>query len=555
MSEPVYDEDLVNLGYLNRVMTREEQTDGNISRNYGTRPNPPYYKGDTWVDGSIVYTCINTRKIGLYTASDWVTESGAKQIAESKNKTYTSQPVNYSVGDMWILQTDEDHKAGKKGDVLITTVGRTTYNEDDWVNMLSYGSIASINEVLGNIKEAIEKAQLYVANGTLTVAYEGTAPSINNGDLWYVTEDSQDYSAGEVYRYVDDDFIEITEQYLIDALAEINQTSITEDGQLQIFYMDREDIQTMELGDICVEEGVAYRYNGTKWVEIYTTRLQETIKELNTVTERTVSINTDLGEIRQTVSEISTTTDDLTSNIESINEQISDITQTQSSWIANFKKLGGNNLFYYDLDLWNSYSGLVEYTDTDMQNNSVSGRGYLVNAGTSNQNVFVANDTYTVSFKYKKIGSPLANTSVKINGTEYVLEEDEWTNFSQTIEVTTNHLEIEVVSDTNDSLLIADLMGNLGAEADVWTQNPNEVRTDTVKIGKGIEVSSSATNTKLKADSDGVRVVQVSDETNTVAEFTDKGTRTKELECEGQAQISGLLFQKVGNQTWISSLL
>lgn len=555
MSEPKYDEDYVNLGYLNRIMTREEQTTGNISRNYGSRPNPPYYKGDTWIDGSIVYTCINSRSIGLYTASDWVTESGATEIAESKNKIYLTQPSNYKVGDMWILQTDNDHKSGKKGDILITTVGRTEYDEDDWVNMISYGSIASINETLGNIKEAIEKAQLYIANGTLTVVYGDTVPTLNNGDLWYVTEDNGNYTAGEVYRYDGSSLVEITEDSVINSLAEIDQTLITEDGKLQIFYTDRENIESMSIGDICVEDGITYRYNGTKWVEIYTTRLQETIKELNTVTERTVSINTDLGDIRQTVSEISTTTDEITGNIESINQEISNIQQTQSSWIADFKKLGGNNLFYYDLDLWDSYSGLEEYTNTDIQNNSVSGQGYLVNAGTSKQNVEVQNDIYTVSFKYKKIGSSLANATVKINGTEYALEEDEWTTFSQTLEVTTNHIEVEFTSDTNETLYIADLMGNLGSTADVWTQNPNEVRTDTVKIGKGIEVSSSSTNTKLKANADGVKVVQAFDETNTVAEFTDKGTKTKELIVEDQAQISGLLIKQVGSQIWFSSLL
>ena len=203
---------------------------------------------------------------------------------------------------------------------------------------------------------------------------------------------------------------------------------------------------------------------------------------------------------------------------------------------------------------------LEEYTNTDIKNNTVSGRGYIVCEGsssqdTSNTNMAVPNGTYVVSFKYKKIGSTLANTSVKINGTEYELTETNWTDFKQTIEVTTNHIEVEFISDINNSLYVADLMGNAGEEAQIWTQNPNETRTETVKIGKGIEVSSSSTDTKLKADADGVRVVQASNESNVVAEFTDKGTVTKELIVKEQAQIAGLLIQQVGNQTWISSLL
>lgn len=556
MSEPKYDEDLVNLGYLNRVMSREEQTTGNISRNYGSRPNPPYYKGDTWIDGDIVYTCINTRTIGMYNANDWTTESGATEIAESKNKIYLTQPSNYKVGDMWILQTDNDHKSGKKGDILITTVGRSEYDADDWVNMISYGTIASINEVLGNINEAIKQLELAKESGTLTIVYSDTEPSVVVNDLWYVTADTGDYSEGELYKYTSDGFVEIIDEEIVNTIAEANQTTITEDGQIQIFYEERDNVTTMTLGDLCNDNEVLYRYNGTKWVLVYDTKLEETIRDLTSVTNRVVSITTDLGQIQQTVSETMTVTDSLTGQIESINEEISNIQQTQNNWIANFKQLGGNNLFYYSLDLWDTYSGLEEYTNTDIQHNSLSGRGYLVNAGTSNQDVQnIQNDVYTVSFKYKKIGSDLSSGSVKINGTEYALEEDEWTTFSQTIEVTTNHLEVEFTADTNETLYIADLMGNLGREADIWTQHPNEVRTDTVKIGKGIEVSSSTTDTKLKADADGVRVVQASNQSNVVAEFTDKGIRTKELECEGQAQIGGLLIKQVGDQTWISSLL
>ena len=90
MSEPKYDEDLVNLGYLNKKLTDAENEINkeyeNVSRNYGSRPSPPYYKGDTWIDGNTVYTCINTRIIGSYNEEDWTTESGAKKEAEKTMK-------------------------------------------------------------------------------------------------------------------------------------------------------------------------------------------------------------------------------------------------------------------------------------------------------------------------------------------------------------------------------------------------------------------------------------------------------------------------------------
>ena len=212
-----------------------------------------------------------------------------------------------------------------------------------------------------------------------------------------------------------------------------------------------------------------------------------------------------------------------------------------------------------DVDVTNRVLNIEEYTNTDIKNNSVSGRGYIVGEGSSSQdtdntNMAVPNGTYTVSFKYKKIGPALANASIKINGTEYILNSTSWTTFKQPIEVTTNHIEVEFIADTNNTLYVTDLLGNLGTDANVWTQNPNETRTDTVSIGKGIQVNSSETNTYHRIDADGNRTYNKATG-EVVNEATDKGTVTKELVVKEQSQITGLLIQQVGDQTWISSLL
>ena len=153
---------------------------------------------------------------------------------------------------------------------------------------------------------------------------------------------------------------------------------------------------------------------------------------------------------------------------------------------AKVQEKGGNNHFYYDLEFWNSADtvNLEERTDTEIKGNSISGMGYVVNKGSSYQTVEVQNGIYTVSFKYKKIGPELATTSAKINGEVYQLNSTEWTSFVQIVEVTANYITVELISDTDSALYVADLLANLGTEKDVWTQNPNETRTDTVIIGK-----------------------------------------------------------------------
>lgn len=220
---------------------------------------------------------------------------------------------------------------------------------------------------------------------------------------------------------------------------------------------------------------------------------------------------------------------------------------------------GGNNIFYYSAEFWQEVEkgtgiNLAEYFDTEIKSNSISGRGYMVNSGAAKQKVDVPNGIYAISFKYKKIGNELTNAYAKINGKLYELNSNTWTTFEEFLEVNANYIEIEFEADADNVLYITDLMGNFGSKAERWTQNPNETRTDTVTIGKGIKVESSETNTYTTIDADGNRTFNKATNER-VAEMTDKGVYTKEIECEGQAQIAGLLIKQVSNQTWVSSLL
>lgn len=75
INEPLYDEDLVNLGYLN---TRLEGTSALLlsqSQNFGTLPTTPYYKYNTYMGTDGIYICINERLIGDYNANDWTKAS------------------------------------------------------------------------------------------------------------------------------------------------------------------------------------------------------------------------------------------------------------------------------------------------------------------------------------------------------------------------------------------------------------------------------------------------------------------------------------------------
>lgn len=317
-TEPKYDEDTVNLGYLKKVISdTEESIDDiykNVSKHYATKPNPPYHKGDTWIDGNIIYTCINDREIGLYTDSDWTTESGAKEEAERKNKVFLRQPSNYNVGDMWILQSDTDHKAGKKGEILVSIAGRIDYDEKDWINQLGYGTIASINEVVNDLNKAVERigvTEEAISDGIIITFYQNTIPEGKHiGDLWYVTENTDTYIKGKIYRFNGNEWIILDDPEITEAFAKANEARLVADGKIQSFYADTEPTEDVGVGDLWIDisdNNKLYRYNGTNWVAVYDTRIDSAQQDIERITETTTQISTDLGKITEEVKGVEST--------------------------------------------------------------------------------------------------------------------------------------------------------------------------------------------------------------------------------------------------------
>ena len=197
MNEPLYDEDVVNLGYLKKYLNNEVKSEGKkeiiINKAYTTRPQPPYNAGDTWIDGNIIYTCKKTREYGVFYLSDWQSESGAKDLAKRKSITFTSQPYNYEKGDLWILQTDTDHTEGKKGEILVATTKSLEYNSADWIKGTSYCDIKYLEDnyydknKMDEIKEEVDAKIITTSREVSTEVYNNTTSTIltllNNGYL------------------------------------------------------------------------------------------------------------------------------------------------------------------------------------------------------------------------------------------------------------------------------------------------------------------------------------------------------------------------------------
>ena len=339
---------------------------------------------------------------------------------------------------------------------------------------------------------------------------------------------------------------------------------ITDKGEYYTFYDNTINYNGVTMGTVKVNIPLKTQEETTN---IITSSNDAKIRRIKTtINEQENSIQIVIDDINNNY--VKNTT--LEQTVDGINGEISSLNQNMEGEIArleatinglstNIRTLGGNNIFYYAKEFWqgaaeNSQANLEEYTDTELKQLAVSQKGYIINNGVSEQTVSVKNnENYTISFYYKKL-KPLATGYVYINNNQYELDENTWTEFKETYTIDTNTIDIRFVSDTNEAFEIYDLLGNVGTEKEIWTQNPNETRTDTVSIGKGIQVESTQTNTYTRIDADGNRVYNKG--TNeVVTQMTDKGIVTDNIEAKKTGEIGGILIQEIDNQTWISSLL
>ncbi len=243
-------------------------------------------------------------------------------------------------------------------------------------------------------------------------------------------------------------------------------------------------------------------------------------------------------------------------DVAEINKYINEELKVQLDGLTNtLNNTGGSNLVrnsvgYFNNDYW---EGIIETVNTtQIKNNTISQNAILLNNLKISQTIQVKNGTYNISFLYKKLKNA-AICEVKINGNIYELTSTDIYEFEQNIEISNNSIRIEFEADTVASCWISDLLVILGNKKQTWTQNQNETTSDTVKIGKGIQVESSSTNTYTRIDSDGNRTYNKTTG-EVVSEQTDKGTLTKELIVQDLADICGCLINNVDDQVWFSKI-
>ena len=254
--------------------------------------------------------------------------------------------------------------------------------------------------------------------------------------------------------------------------------------------------------------------------------------------------------------EVSNQLKDTKSDVDELNRVINEELKVQLEGLTNtLNNTGGSNLIHNSVGFFNNdyWDGTITTINTtEVKNNTISQNAILLNNAKISQTIQVKNGTYNISFLYKKLKTA-ATCKATINGNIYELTSTNIYEFEQNIKITNNSIKIEFEADTIESCWISDLLVILGTQKQTWTQNQNETTSDTVKIGKGIQVESSSTNTFTRIDSDGNRTYNKTTG-EVVSEQTDKGSLTKELTVQELADLCGCLVNKVDDQVWFSKI-
>ena len=257
------------------------------------------------------------------------------------------------------------------------------------------------------------------------------------------------------------------------------------------------------------------------------------IKNLMKKTE--ISVDKQKSEIELMTSEVRSIKNDLSNNYYNI-EQSNVLIQNATDGLMNtLSQVGGNNLlrntFFYEyenglLTYWSGPQKVVNKYESKSRN------ALSLQNGVIKQSVNLTNKKYCCSFKYIKL-SEVANAKFIINSKEYVLDGnvDTEKRFEIVEDLKTDSITIEFNCDTNDGFLVYEIMLNEGESASLFTQNTSESISDTVNIGKGVEVLASNIKNKTRMDADGLRCFNT--ETNELTFYqTTEGLYGKEVETE-----------------------
>lgn len=306
----------------------------------------------------------------------------------------------------------------------------------------------------------------------------------------------------------------------------------------------------MQWGDTSISPPILKIWDGEDWLS-----LGNYSGSLDSLEGKYSALNTAVNQTKEDVITIVENTtvnldgEDITLKkyVEQMKIDIDGITNT-------IKTTGGNNIIRDSIGCFNDGSWVGDYnidSTFETRKRNLYGYAILLKNGSLKQQISVPNGKYTLSFMYKKIIN-LARAKVVVNGEEIAMANDDYTELKHTFTVTTNSIEIEFVTDTDNSCPVINLMLNKGDEKVDWSLNPNETWSDTVQIGRGVRIFSSGTDVMFVAYADVIGFVNKQGEYITT--FDDEGMVANSIVVKNKATMVNLLIQDINGQTVINRI-
>ena len=270
--------------------------------------------------------------------------------------------------------------------------------------------------------------------------------------------------------------------------------------------------------------------------------LKQTYARVDKANKKVDILVSEVDANKSNISNLQLTTDSISASVESLEtttnsqvETINNLVLTANNLTNTLENRGGNNLirnsYFYEYE-----NGLLTYWSGPQKvvpkYESKSRNALSLQNGILSQTINLTNKKYCFSFKFLKL-TEVANAKVLVNNNEIVLNGNiDLENYKEyVIDLKSDSITIDFVCDTNDGFLIYEPMLNEGDTASVFTQNASESISDTVNIGKGVEVLASNIKNKTRMDADGLRGINTETNELTFYQTTD-GIYGKEVETE-----------------------
>lgn len=373
---PKYDNDLVNLGYLNKRLEQTEKTVNENNKpvsqtlkNYSAPPNPPYYKDSLLCYGNKIYKCNNTKLQGVFSWSDWmivatddttinnfvnnVYEVDKIQIQEqidNKVQTYyqnedparewaTDLEKSKHIGDYWYNNTDNTQWRYNQ----ITTSSPITYKWEE-VNIPNavFDMIDTKKSIYSKKPTSYKKDDLWIIEETISDEDlpEGTEEHpIAKGDWVFSNTDSDTYNK-EHWEKRDED---ITLSYLEEHYYTTEEIDSTfEEIERNT---DSKITKAKEEINLNVSQSYTTKEEHAKAINDFDEQIGTINKSITEHTENISNLTIDIGGINSTVETIQKTTQTLETNIEDVNSDIESLTtevNTTKQSIASLEITTGN---------------------------------------------------------------------------------------------------------------------------------------------------------------------------------------------------------------------